>query len=309
MSKIKTSKRFKSTLSSGVRSEFDESLIDNSRMYQYYYNRIVNLALSCFEWKGFPSSVDTRYLEYQLFYNPQVVFFKEDILGDYLVLKGAMNGQLDVYGYPTGWTAIGENGYNKVLTNKECVVIYNDLLHSSCVNGCEIYASRLTTLDRTININLNAQRTPTLITCDEQEKLSMTNLYKQYAGGEPVIFGYKSLRPDSIKVMRTDAPFLCDKLNDIKSVIWNELLTYLGISNVNIVKKERLVSDEVLRNQGGTVFSRYSRLESRRKACEQINEMFGLNVSVDYRENIDEDIKGLAEEEFDDTDDGGSEDE
>jgi hypothetical protein len=109
--------------------------------------------------------------------------------------------------------------------------------------------------------------------------------------------------------MRTDAPFLCDKLNDIKSVIWNELLTYLGISNVNIVKKERLVSDEVLRNQGGTVFSRYSRLESRRKACEQINEMFGLNVSVDYRENIDEDIKGLAEEEFDDTDDGGSEDE
>lgn len=285
---------FKSTLRSGVKSEFLESALDDAFMYNYYYERIVNLALSCFEWEGFPDTVDTRYLEYQLFYNPQVTFFKEDVIGDYLVLKCAMNGELDVYGYPTGWTAIGENGYSKELKSDECVIIYNDLLHSSCLNACRIYATRLASLDRTIDINLHAQRTPILIACDENDKLTMTNLYKQYAGGEPVIYGYKALRPDSIRVLKTDAPFLCDKLNDMKSVLWNELLTYLGISNVNIIKKERLVSDEVLRNQGGTVFSRYSRLETRQIACDQINKMFGLNVSVKYRENIDKDVNNLA---------------
>ena len=63
-------------------------------------------------------------------------------------------------------------------------------------------------------------------------------------------------------------------------------MTYLGISNINVVKKERMITDEVTRNQGGTVASRYSRLESRRQACKQINEMFNLNIWVDYREDF-----------------------
>jgi hypothetical protein len=102
----------------------------------------------------------------------------------------------------------------------------------------------------------------------------------------PVIFGSKQIKPNSIQVLRTDAPFLADRLIAMKMQIWNEALTYLGISNVNIQKRERLLNDEVHRNMGATIASRYSRLESRRQACEKINKMFGLDISCDYREDF-----------------------
>ena len=78
---------------------------------------------------------------------------------------------------------------------------------------------------------------------------------------------------------------MADKIYQLKTQIWNEALTYLGISNLNIQKKERLISDEVTRNQGGTIASRYSRLESRREAVKKINDMFGTNIEVNYRED------------------------
>ena len=63
-------------------------------------------------------------------------------------------------------------------------------------------------------------------------------------------------------------------------------MTYLGISNINIQKKGRLITDEVTRNQGGTIASRYSRLEMRRKAVKKINKMFGTNKEVKYRKDF-----------------------
>ena len=97
---------------------------------------------------------------------------------------------------------------------------------------------------------------------------------------------------EGLKVLKTDAPYVADKLYQLKSQYWNEALTYLGISNTNITKKERMISDEVMRNMGGVIASRYSRLESRRQAVKKINEMFGLEIEVnyraDYRESDDE---------------------
>ena len=108
----------------------------------------------------------------------------------------------------------------------------------------------------------------------------------QYDGNVPFIFGDKNINPNSLKVLTTGAPYMCDKLYQLKTQIWNEALTYLGISNINIQKKERLITDEVTRNQGGVIASRYSRLESRRQACKQINDMFGLDMWCDYREDF-----------------------
>ena len=113
-------------------------------------------------------------------------------------------------------------------------------------------------------------------------------MYMQWEGNYPVIYGDNNLDIDGLKVLKTDAPFVADKIYMLKTQIWNEALTYLGISNLNIQKKERLVSDEVTRNQGGTIASRYSRLQARREAVDKINKMFGLDISVDYREDYRE---------------------
>ena len=147
-----------------------------------------------------------------------------------------------------------------------------------------MFAKRLYDLDRTIDINARSQKTPVFIQCDENQRLTLENAYMQFDGNIPVIFADKKLNPNDISVLKTDSPYVADKIYELKTQIWNEALTYLGIANLNIQKKERLVSDEVTRSQGGTISSRHSRLESRRKAVEKINTMFGLNIEVEYRE-------------------------
>ena len=114
----------------------------------------------------------------------------------------------------------------------------------------------------------------------------MQNLYMQWQGNMPVIYGEKNLNTKGVTVLKTDAPYLADKLQQLKTEIWNEALTFLGINNIMVDKKERLITDEVTRNQGGVVASRYSRLEARREACKQINDMFGLDIWCDYREDF-----------------------
>ena len=151
-----------------------------------------------------------------------------------------------------------------------------------------MFARRLYNIDRIIDVNANAQKTPVLLQGTEKQRLTLLNLYKEYDGNAPFIFGDKNLDLNSLKSLSTNAPYVCDKLYQLKTQIWNEALTYLGISNINIQKKERLISDEVTRNQGGTIASRYSRLESRRQAVKKINDMFGTNIEVNYREDFQE---------------------
>jgi hypothetical protein len=160
------------------------------------------------------------------------------------------------------------------------------MLRTNSVLDVKMFARRLYNLDRIIDVNANAQKTPVMVRASEKQRLTMMNLYKEYDGNAPFIFGDKNLDMNSLTVLKTDAPYVADKIYQLKTQVWNEALTYLGISNINITKKERLITDEVTRNQGGTIASRYSRLQSRREAVEKINEMFGTNIEVNYREDF-----------------------
>lgn len=264
--------------------QFWESAATNNGTFRQYYNRLVELAISMFEWKNLPDTIDARFLELCLFTDGQAIFFKDEELG-FLALQNAANGGFNVYRIPVNRRAYAVNGYNKKLTEKDSVIIFNNYLHTNSQLDSIMFAKRLYNLDRAIDVNANAQKTPILIKCDETQRLTMVNLYKMFDGNEPFIFGDKSLNTNAVQVLKTDAPYVADKLYQLKTQIWNEALTYLGISNINVQKKERLITDEVTRNQGGTIASRYSRLNARRDACKQINNMFGLNVWCDYRED------------------------
>lgn len=265
---------------------FDESMALNNLTYRQYLNRLTELAISMFEWKNLPDTVDERYLELHLFETGCMVYFQDDILGD-LCLDNIANGKFSVYGDPLLRRAYsGYNNYQKLLSYKDSVIIWNNLLHTNSILDVEMFARRLYNIDRIIDVNANAQKTPVLLQGSEKQRLTLLNLYKEYDGNAPFIFGDKNLDINSLKAFSTNAPYVCDKLYQLKTQIWNEALTYLGISNINIQKKERLITDEVTRNQGGTIASRYSRLESRRKAVKKINKMFGTNIEVNYREDF-----------------------
>ena len=264
--------------------EFWESATRNDSTYIQYYNRLTELSISMFEWKNLPDTIDARYLELALFALGMAVFFKDEVMG-YLALKTTISGNFNVYRIPINRRAFADNGYNKDLTDKDSVIIYNNLIHTNSVLDVRMFSEKLADLDRTIQVNARAQKTPVLLKCDENQRLTMVNLYKEYDGNAPVIYGDKNLNANGLTVLKTDAPYNADKLYQLKTQYWNEALTYLGISNINSVKKERMITDEVTRNQGGVVASRYSRLESRRKACDEINRMFGLDIWCDYRED------------------------
>ena len=258
----------------------------NNATYIQYFNRLVELSISMFEWQGLPETVDPRYLELHLFQNGSVVYFRDEVMGD-LCLDCIANGQFDVYGNPISRRAYSSyNQYQKTLDESDSVIIWNNYLRQPSVLDVKMFAKRLYNLDRIIDVNANAQKTPVLVQGTEKQRLTLVNLYKEFDGNAPFIFGDKSLDLNSLKAISTDAPYVADKLYQLKTQIWNEALTYLGISNLNIQKKERMVTDEVQRNQGGTIASRYSRLEARREAVGKINRMFGTDISVDYREDF-----------------------
>lgn len=265
--------------------EFWESSKYNSQGYLAYYNRLVELSMAMFEWKNLPDTVDPRFMELTLFSKGHCLFFKDEVMG-HLALPAIIGGRLNVYNVPLDRTAFATNGYQNKLTADNSVIIYNNFLRTPAQNDVEMFARRLYDIDRTIDINIKAQKTPILIQADEKDRLTMKNLYMQYDGNQPFIFGSKNIDFNSLKVMNTNAPYIADRLNNMKTAIWNEALTYLGIANTNIVKKERLITDEVLQSQGGTVRCRYSRLYARKQACNEINKMFGLNIDVDYRDNF-----------------------
>lgn len=275
------------------RTQFGESLAANAATYQLYVDRLMELSISMFQWENVPDSIDVRFLETVLFQNGSAVFFKDGDLGDevdgsYLALPVAMNGRWDVYNVPMQRRAYASNNYQKQLDKDDSVIIYNNMIRTNSILMCEVYARRLWNLDRIIDVNANAQKTPVLVVCDEQQRLTAINVYKEWDGNQPVIFGDKNLDMKILQVLKTDAPYVGDKIYQLKTQVWNEALTYLGISNINYQKKERMISDEVLRNQGGTIASRYSRLDARRQAADQINRMFGLDIEISYKEDYRE---------------------
>ena len=281
------------------KTNFWESAVMNNATYIQYYNRLIELSIAMFDWTGLPDTIDPRFLELTLFKYGQAVFFEDEVMG-YLALTNAVQGGFDVYGYPVASRAYSPyNNYQKNLTLDDSVIIYNNYLRTPSSLDVEVFAKRLYNLDRVIDVNANAQKTPVLIKCAETQRLTMKNLYKEFDGNSPVIFGDNGLNEANFTVLSTEAPDVADRIYQLKTQIWNEALTYLGISNINVQKKERLITDEVSRNMGGVIASRYSRLNARQNACEKINKMFGLNVWCEYRDDyreLDEELEDVNED-------------
>lgn len=285
----------------------------NQLTYNFYYDRLLEMSLARYEWLNLPDSVDARFLELTLFKNGRALFFEDDVLG-MLALPVIINGPFNVYKIPIrrraftpGVSSVNETDkstaatYQAERTNKDSVICYNNMLHSPSLNMCRMFARRLADIDRTIDVNISAQKTPVLIESDSNTLLSLKNAYKQYEGNFPVIFGKKGIA-DNVKVLMTGAPLVAPALQQLKQTIWNDAMEALGIANHGADKKERVNILEIQANQGGTIASRYSGLIAREQACDAVNRMFGTSISVRYREE-------LTPESFMDETDGGVEDE
>ena len=257
----------------------------NRNTFTDYFNRLFELAINMFKWENLPETVDERFLELALCEKGYCLYFNDDIMGN-LALTCMIGGELDVYRIPTRRIAFAVNGYQAERTNKDSVLIYNNYLHTPTMRTISLYAERLTAIERAIDLNVNAQKTPIALLTDEKQKRTIEEIYRKYEGNAPVIIGAKNLDLDSVKALTTGAPYVADKLNILKRQIWNEALTFFGIENANTEKRERLVTDEITSNLGGVQAQRYVMLNAREQAADKINRMFGTNISVKFRQDI-----------------------
>ena len=242
------------------------------------------IATSMFEYKNMPASIDERYLENCLFYQGRIAFFMDDVMG-VIALPFTYNSGFDIYGNPSGIEAYSQyNNYHKRLEDNYCIM-YDNYNETNSFTYIQYQAMRLYELDRTIDINVDSQKTPILLQCEEKQRLTILNLFKEYTGGAPVIHGDKNLDlNESIKVIDLKAPYVADKIVELKQKIINETFDFLGVPNVE-PKKERMITNEVQYISSGANSTRNSRLKARKDAVNRINEMFDLSIEVIYNNN------------------------
>ena len=294
--------------------EFKDALELNNATFYDYLNRFKRIALSMFEWVNLPKSMDARYLEKCLFYNGQAALLKDKTYG-FINTKAAANGYVNIYGLPTKincfsysyqsirtlYTGLNENlspAQMEYQKNNECILVMNNEDRLPTAGSLELFAWRLYNADRTCDVNIIAQKTPVMVITDEKQRLTMMQVYNQYNGNMPFIFGDKDLLTDGNKIeaISTKADYIVDKITDYKKEIWNEALTFLGINNIARDKKERLTENESNENTELVNLNLQSMLAPRLEACRQFNEKFGLTgtdkeISVRVRSDLENIIK------------------
>ena len=282
--------------------KFFNSLYMNNTTYLDYLNRFRRIALARFEWVNLPTSMNARWLEMCLFDYGKASLLKDENLG-FINTKCSNNNVINIYGLPSDlhcfsfeyqkWRKLycGLNEINGNDPYKEAILVMNDYDMTPTLSMMDLFAYRLYECDRTCDVNVKAQKHPVMVICDENQRLTMENLYSQYDGNEPFIFGDKNqLDEKNLRAINTNAPIVLKQIDEHKKEIWNEALTYLGINNINVEKKERAVVDEINSNNELVNLNLDVYLKPRQEACRQFNELFGLtgtDKEISVRVNSD----------------------
>ena len=250
-----------------------------------YFRRLTLLAQAVFKWEGLPPGIKERYIERYLYSEGRCMFF-EDFDKGWMVAKCTDAGSLNYYDEPTKIAPVATNypGMVKDYANGEnCVLIFNNDLAYPTVSTIRLYAARLTEIQRTADINIIAQKTPVIVTGSEKQRLSLRAVIRNWLGNEPLIHGDKELNGLELRTLNTSAPVVFDKLTIEKNKMWNECMTFLGINNANLDKRERMVDDEVQANNEQIQLSADVMLKARQEAAEAISALIGSKVTVTMR--------------------------
>ena len=292
-----------------MRRKLINSQLSNFATYNMYLRQCLTLAENVFKFKYLPSFIDVSYLNKTLLRKGSIAFFKDEVLG-VLALPYINLTSLDIYGRPKKIKVIGQNGYNKILNSGEFVIMYDNNGRYPLYLDIIQIAERMALIVRTSDINIAQQKTPRIWKTPTEKERTIKDLVNNVDGCENSIVTYDDINLDDTEVVLAPAAYVVDKLDIHKNNIWPEFLQLIGISNLSMTKKERNISDEIQAMMGGTIASRYSRFEPRKKAVEQINKMFGTDITVEYYDKepttnkeseVDDDVSIYLSDNSDDT--------
>ena len=281
-----------------MRKKLINSQLTNMKTYLMYRQEMLTLAENVFEFKNLPEFIDVSYLNKTLLRNGSIAFFMDEVLG-LIALPYDVIGNFDIYGRPLEIMARAANGtYYKKLKRNEFVIMYdNNGRYPIFMDICQM-AERIALSKRTIDVNIVQQRTPRIWKTSQDKKRTLQDMLANIDGMEENIATYESIDIDDMNVVLAPAPFVADKIDLHLDKEWAEFYRLIGVANLIEQKKERMIRDEMSASQGGTIASRFSRFEPRKRAIDEINKKFGTNIEVSYYdgEPTTEEVKELMEE-------------
>ena len=281
-----------------MRKKLINSQLTNMKTYLMYREEMLTLAENVFEFKNLPEFIDVSYLNKTLLRNGSIAFFEDEILG-LIALPYDVIGNFDIYGRPLNIMARAANGtYYKKLSRDEFVIMYdNNGRYPIFLDICQM-AERIALSKRTIDVNIVQQRTPRIWKTSQDKKRTLSDMLANIDGMEENIATYESIDIDDMNVVLAPAPFVADKIDLHLDKEWAEFYRLIGVANLVEQKKERMIRDEMSASQGGTIASRFSRFEPRKRAIDEINKKFGTNIEVSYYdgEPTSEEVKEMLEE-------------
>ena len=287
-------------------------MYDNEETYIDYLNRMKQICLSMFEWENLPDSMDARYIERCLFFDGKAALLKTEEYGA-INTRACTNGYINIYGLPSALNCYTEGNvfrsdrkvFNGLVDmsakdfniNDYAVLVmnqYNDYDMKPTVFSIRLFAERLYLAQRVCDININAQKTPIILLGSDKQKLTLENLYAEYDGNKPIIFGDKDIiTNEAFKAIKVDAPFVASDIYDYKKKIWNEFLSFIGVNTIDVEKKERLISGESNANNEFINFNLQSFLVPRQKAAKEFSKLLGLTGDKEIKVKVRSDLMNL----------------
>lgn len=286
-----------------MKTRLVNSQLSNFKTYLMYQRQLLTLAENVFQFKGLPNFIDVSYLNSCLLRQGAIAFFYDDVLDMVLALPFTNVGTLDVYGRPKTIRVYSQNGYQRTLKNGEFVIMYDNNGRYPLYLDILQYSERIANNVRTSDINVSQQRTPRIWKTSSNKEKSVKDLVNNVDAMSEVVISYEDLNVDDTQIVLNPAPFVTDKIMQYNDKLWSEFFRLIGIANLNEVKRERLIKDEMTASQGGTIASRFSRFEPRARAIKEINEKFGEHlkekIQVEYYDGEPSDIENKIKEEED----------
>ena len=173
--------------------------VDNQKIYNFYYDRICQVALSQFQYGNLPSTCDRWFFEWKAMRDGQAALCVPDgsrelmSLGfvPYLDEEQTSAGQMlyNAYGYPTGIKGIGWadgdvingqvlHGAGYQVTTHDFVVMYDNMGRMSMMGYIDLYARLLWECHMIIRSNQKFQNIPYLVKASKDSKLSVDNFFQ-----------------------------------------------------------------------------------------------------------------------------------
>lgn len=226
--------------------------------------------------------------EMMIFFTGACCWFEDPVLG-LMCLPVSGGWKLNEIGKPTEWYVHGlGQSYTRYLNEGNSVIMFNDDACTIPFQHVMYNVNFMCDIDKVSKQNINTQFQPFVFytedatTRNADVKKSFIHAFKEFIYIRKKRGKDKMAKEDiGMEVFNTQVDFKVKEYMDASKEYENRILTYLGYKNVNIEKRERLLTGEISANDMIIQDNYTNCLNERKLAIEKVNEMFGTNISVE----------------------------